>query len=100
MLDVFYNTNLMLCHAKGKYYLCIVYFHLRLISLINLALILPGEVGFLSDQARINVAATRAKHHLCIVGDSERVSRRGGVLKSLVNYANEYGVVLASDVFG
>ncbi|KAJ8091832.1 hypothetical protein PM082_021068 [Marasmius tenuissimus] len=33
------------------------------------------EVGFLSEKRRLNVAMTRAKRHLCVVGDSSTVSR-------------------------
>ncbi|THW44885.1 DNA helicase [Aureobasidium pullulans] len=33
------------------------------------------EVGFLAEKRRLNVAMTRPKRHLCIVGDSETVGR-------------------------
>ena len=33
-----------------------------------------GEVGFLSEKRRINVAVTRARRHLAVIGDSETVS--------------------------
>ncbi|KAK0855632.1 hypothetical protein LTR03_001732 [Friedmanniomyces endolithicus] len=35
------------------------------------------EVGFLGERRRLNVAMTRPKRHLCIVGDSETVGRYG-----------------------
>ncbi|KAF9256839.1 P-loop containing nucleoside triphosphate hydrolase protein [Marasmius fiardii PR-910] len=38
------------------------------------------EVGFLSEKRRLNVAMTRAKRHLCIVGDSSTVARGGKYL--------------------
>lgn len=39
------------------------------------------EVGFLKEKRRLNVAMTRAKRHLCIVGDSSTVQHGGGYLK-------------------
>ncbi|KAG6855819.1 hypothetical protein H0H87_010581 [Tephrocybe sp. NHM501043] len=39
------------------------------------------EVGFLKEKRRLNVAMTRAKRHLCIVGDSSTVCHGGTYLK-------------------
>ncbi|PVV03024.1 hypothetical protein BB560_002506 [Smittium megazygosporum] len=50
-----------------------------------------GEVGFLSDYRRINVAITRAKRHLCIVGNSETLSNRNKFLRELCDYGVESG---------
>jgi DNA polymerase alpha-associated DNA helicase A len=33
------------------------------------------EVGFLGEKRRLNVAMTRPKRHLCVVGDSETISK-------------------------
>lgn len=33
------------------------------------------EVGFLGEKRRLNVAMTRPKRHLCIVGDSDTISK-------------------------
>eukprot|EP00920_Eleutheroschizon_duboscqi_P011769 GHVT01028191.1.p1 GENE.GHVT01028191.1~~GHVT01028191.1.p1 ORF type:complete len:1241 (+),score=192.89 GHVT01028191.1:221-3943(+) len=35
-----------------------------------------GSIGFLSDIRRLNVAVTRAKRHLCIIGDSHTVTAK------------------------
>lgn len=40
-----------------------------------------GEVGFLSEYRRLNVAMTRAKRQLCVVGDSATVGKGSGYLK-------------------
>ncbi|XP_074601682.1 DNA-binding protein SMUBP-2-like [Brevipalpus obovatus] len=44
-----------------------------------------GEVGFLQDMKRLNVATTRAKKHLAIIGDSSTISNHSR-LKSLVDH--------------
>lgn len=54
--------------------------------------LLLGEVGFLAEHRRINVAITRARRHLSIVADSETVSH-DDFLKSLVQYMSSEGEV-------
>ena len=49
-----------------------------------------GEVGFLADQRRMNVAVTRARRHCALVCDSETVSR-DPFLKRLVQYFEQHG---------
>ncbi|XP_035219941.1 DNA-binding protein SMUBP-2-like isoform X2 [Stegodyphus dumicola] len=51
-----------------------------------------GEVGFLSEDRRINVAITRAKRHLAVICNSDTVSHHK-FLKSFINYCIENGEV-------
>lgn len=39
------------------------------------------EVGFLKEKRRLNVAMTRARRHLCVVGDSSTITHGGSYLK-------------------
>ncbi|RVX68783.1 hypothetical protein B0A52_07669 [Exophiala mesophila] len=47
------------------------------------------EVGFLGEKRRLNVAMTRPKRHLCIIGDSETVSRGSAYLKRWIKFLEE-----------
>ncbi|XP_050808765.1 DNA-binding protein SMUBP-2 isoform X1 [Gopherus flavomarginatus] len=51
-----------------------------------------GEVGFLAEERRINVAVTRARRHVAVICDSRTVSSQA-FLKRLVDYLNEHGEV-------
>lgn len=49
-----------------------------------------GEVGFLADARRMNVAVTRARRHCALVCDTETVSH-DAFLKRLVAWFEEHG---------
>ncbi|CAK9043567.1 unnamed protein product [Durusdinium trenchii] len=51
-----------------------------------------GVVGFLSDFRRLNVAVTRARKHVMIVGDASTISK-DNILSSLYEYACDSGRV-------
>ncbi|KNZ63233.1 uncharacterized protein VP01_116g6 [Puccinia sorghi] len=44
-----------------------------------------GVVGFLSEKRRLNVAMTRAKRHLTVIGDSDTLSKGGPFLQVSTN---------------
>ncbi|KAK9477393.1 P-loop containing nucleoside triphosphate hydrolase protein [Lipomyces japonicus] len=48
-----------------------------------------GEVGFLKEDRRLNVAITRPRRHLCIVGDMETMERGTKFLKKWAEWAME-----------
>ncbi|PWN19709.1 P-loop containing nucleoside triphosphate hydrolase protein [Microstroma glucosiphilum] len=52
-----------------------------------------GEVGFLKEIRRLNVAMTRAKRQLVVVGDSETVSKGGKYLREWMEWLDENAVV-------
>ncbi|KIX96336.1 uncharacterized protein Z520_08114 [Fonsecaea multimorphosa CBS 102226] len=48
------------------------------------------EVGFLGEKRRLNVAMTRPKRHLCVIGDSETVSRGSPFLKRWMKFLEDH----------
>ncbi|EME49460.1 hypothetical protein DOTSEDRAFT_84844 [Dothistroma septosporum NZE10] len=48
------------------------------------------EVGFLGEKRRLNVAMTRPRRHLCIIGDSETISRGSQFLRSWMAFLEEH----------
>jgi ATP-dependent RNA/DNA helicase IGHMBP2 len=55
-----------------------------------------GEVGFLADNRRMNVAVTRARRHCALVCDSETVSR-DPFLKGLIEYFEQHGDIASAE---
>jgi len=49
-----------------------------------------GEIGFLKEYRRMNVAMTRAKHHLLIVGDSATIGQ-DAFYRELIERCEETG---------
>ena len=48
-----------------------------------------GEIGFLSDERRMNVALTRAKRKLVVIGDSGTIASRSKFYNKFLDYMNE-----------
>jgi ATP-dependent RNA/DNA helicase IGHMBP2 len=57
-----------------------------------------GEVGFLSDTRRTNVAITRAKRHVCIVCDTNTM-RNSKFLLRMIKYFQEIGLSKTADEY-
>lgn len=51
------------------------------------------EVGFLSEERRLNVAMTRARRQLCVVGDSETVRNGSKYLEKWMSHLEEFADV-------
>lgn len=52
-----------------------------------------GEVGFLGEERRLNVAMTRAKRQLVVVGDSETIRQGGEYLRRWMEWLDGNAVV-------
>ncbi|PPJ53322.1 hypothetical protein CBER1_00937 [Cercospora berteroae] len=48
------------------------------------------EVGFLAEKRRLNVAMTRPKRHLCVIGDSETIAQGSKFLESWMSHLEEH----------
>ena len=48
-----------------------------------------GEIGFLSDERRMNVALTRAKRKLVVIGDSGTIAAKNKFYNDFLDYVNE-----------
>jgi len=57
-----------------------------------------GEVGFLAEDRRINVAVTRARRHLAVICDSDTVSCHD-FIKSLIDHIIDCGEVRSAEQY-
>eukprot|EP01025_Chloroclados_australasicus_P056243 TRINITY_DN6926_c0_g1_i3.p2 TRINITY_DN6926_c0_g1~~TRINITY_DN6926_c0_g1_i3.p2 ORF type:complete len:200 (+),score=26.32 TRINITY_DN6926_c0_g1_i3:295-894(+) len=54
-----------------------------------------GEVGFLADRRRMNVAITRARRHCCVIGDSDTLGK-DSFLQGICTYFEDRGEYLSA----
>lgn len=59
------------------------------------------EIGFLADERRLNVAITRAKKLLCIIGDSSTLgsNRSTDTFRSFISHLQEHAIVRGVQVY-
>lgn len=57
-----------------------------------------AEVGFLAEKRRLNVAMTRPRRQLCVIGDSETVGKGSGFLKRWMRFLESEAEVRYPDV--
>lgn len=64
----------------------------KLVQFIYKHYLILGEVGFLAEDRRLNVAVTRARRHIAVVCDTQTVQNHA-FLKSLITHMTEFGEV-------
>lgn len=57
-----------------------------------------GDVGFLGEKRRLNVAMTRPRRHLCVIGDSETVGKGSKFLKRWMEHLEKEADLRYPDV--
>lgn len=57
-----------------------------------------GEVGFLGEKRRLNVAMTRPKRHLCVIADSETVGKGSNFLKRWMEHLEKEADIRYPDI--
>ena len=55
---------------------------------------LSGQIGFVSSTKRLNVALTRAKKGLIIIGNSECLAKKAGIWKDLIHFYYSHGLIV------
>ncbi|RKP26856.1 immunoglobulin mu binding protein 2 [Syncephalis pseudoplumigaleata] len=56
-----------------------------------------GDIGFLADYRRTNVAITRPRRHLCIIGDSETVGKSDQFYRQWYEWMTEHAEIRYAD---
>lgn len=57
-----------------------------------------GEVGFLGEERRLNVAMTRPKRHLCVIGNMETLARGSEFLQRWVKWGEDKAELQYPDI--
>ena len=61
-------------------------------AVIDSSMFPQGDYGFLEEMRRTNVAVTRARRHLTVIGDSDTLSHEP-FLSGLLEYCSQHGEV-------
>lgn len=97
--DLDSKKNVTVCDIRGMIVATIDAFQGREKDFIIMSCVRSnnnGNIGFLKDRRRLNVAITRAKCSLILVGNSECLSRGDPLWKEYIEYLTEKKVIFTS----